>query len=177
MHFPVVFIIAVLSSSFEFVSPVIAQCGSLEPRCSSGWHLWGSSCYLMTESTYKWSEARDACNKLGGVLAVPHSLEEHRFIRTFTQGHWVWIDCSDHAVKGSWECKEGGVEVSFRKWDRNQPGGEGCAAISRSFLGWHDYCCWYVLRAICKQPQTQYRQSAGEGLCRLDKMKLNCRLL
>ena len=83
----------------------------------------------MTESTYKWSEARDACNKLGGVLAVPHSLEEHRFIGTFTRGHWVWIDCSDQAAKGSWECKEGGVEVSFRKWDRNQPGGEGCAAI------------------------------------------------
>ena len=140
---------------------VEARCRSLGPRCSFGWHLWGNSCYLMTDSDYGWVKAGDECRKLGGVLAVPHSPEEDDFIKTFTHGSLVWIGCNDRASEGNWECEEGGVKISYRNWDlsRRQPelSLQDCAAMSADTQGWHDRHCAERNYAICKRPRVNYR--------------------
>ncbi|XP_038052089.1 C-type lectin domain family 6 member A-like [Patiria miniata] len=144
-----------------FVVQVAARCRSLAPGCPAPWRQWGNSCYSLTESLVKWDKARDACGNMGGVLAVPRSLQENDFIQTFIAASLnVWIDCNDITTEGRWECQENGVEVNFRKWDQDQPetgmtgDGEDCAVIrsaSSGHQGWHDYPCDDNFKAVCKK--------------------------
>ncbi|XP_022109590.1 perlucin-like protein [Acanthaster planci] len=104
------------------------------PRvCPTKWYKWRNTCYLVTESTVEWTSARDECRKLGGVLAVPHSLEENDFLLALVPDRSnAWIDCSDRMMEGSWECKEGGEEVSYRNWDQGQPEGDDPPRVASS---------------------------------------------
>ena len=155
MHVSVVFIVALVASCFT--PGVVARCRSLGARagCPSRWRQWGNSCYLRPSNGVEWSKARKKCERLGGVLAAPRSVEEENFIKTLVVGiERAWIDCNDQAVEGTWECKEGGVEVSYTNWYPGQPnefGGlsEDCAAFDTD--GYHDFPCDREFPVVCKR--------------------------
>ncbi|XP_033635551.1 alpha-N-acetylgalactosamine-specific lectin-like [Asterias rubens] len=128
------------------------------PSCPESWHYWGNSCYMITETTFTWADAKDECRNLGGVLGVPSSDQENEFILQLVKHKEpVWLDCNDQEVEGNWKCREGNVEVAYRNWystePNNQEGDEDCAALNKG-LGnenqWHDGSCSREERALCK---------------------------
>ena len=127
------------------------------PSCPKSWHYWGNSCYKITETTFTWADANDECRQLGGVLALPSSDQENNFIaNTFQNVEHCWIDCNDLDVEGSWECREGNVDITYRNWYAGEPnnsGDEDCAVLSRiggNKREWHDVKCSRAERALCK---------------------------
>ena len=141
----VVIVASILSCFLNQVKAVQSQvCYTFVDSCPASWHHWGNSCYRLTDSSFHWSSARDECIKLGGILAVPRSLEENDLIVTLIpDGKNAWIDCNDLETEGIWECREGNMEVTYRNWDDGQPNNnqQHCAYISRywgSQHQWHD---------------------------------------
>lgn len=127
--------------------------------CPEPWHHWGSSCYMITESTRSWLKAREECINLGGVLAVPSSIQENDFIvELIPENEAVWIDCNDREVEGTWECQEDNVKVTYSNWGIGEPNddmrGEDCAVISMMPVNvkrkWNDTKCNLDHRAVCK---------------------------
>ena len=145
--FAAIFITFAVISSAQ----VSARCLHRGPPCPPEWHHWGTSCYLATQTNFTWWSARAECAKLGGILAVPSSLEENDFIvdDVIPDGERALIDCNDQATEGTWVCEEGGVEVSYRNWEAwesSNVGSEDCGIISRMYgtgRKWHDYHCSY----------------------------------
>ena len=157
-------IITILSALLScFVIQVVAVqsqvCYTFVDPCPASWHHWGNSCYMVTDSSFPWSSARDECIKFGGILAVPRSLEENDFIATLIpDGKNAWIDCNDLETEGIWECREANMEVTYRNWGNGQPNNrydqEHCAYISRywgSRRQWYDEHCDTNHLAVCKQ--------------------------
>ncbi|XP_033639036.1 galactose-specific lectin nattectin-like [Asterias rubens] len=129
--------------------------------CPESWHHWGDSCYRITDSNVLWSNAGDECGKLDGVLAAPSSSQENNVILDLIENNEeVWIDCNDLEVEGTWECKEGNVEVSYRNGGDGEPnnylGNEHCALISKMYGNrrqWLDGTCDMRYSAVCKVPR------------------------
>ncbi|XP_033640804.1 C-type lectin domain family 4 member A-like [Asterias rubens] len=129
--------------------------------CPTSWHLWGNSCYIITETIVPWASARGECTKLGGALVAPRTVQENDFIGALIPaGKNAWIDC---VLDGSdvWVCKDDGEEVQLRNWDLGwsprQPdeGRQRCAVIQREWSFqylWHDHCCNIDQRSACKKP-------------------------
>lgn len=67
-------VMLVSSSRFMCSRPVLA------PTCENGWQLHESSCYRVSEITASWTEAKDSCIGLGGVLASITSEDEQAFV-------------------------------------------------------------------------------------------------
>ena len=146
----------------QVVAAAEKLCYTIVDPCPTSWHHWGSSCYRVTETTFPWARARQECENLGGILAVPRSLQESDLVLTLIPvDKNAWIDCSSLETDGAVVCKEGNDEVAFRNWDAGQPGtgeGEDCVLISRqhgSQRKWHDYFCGFGEFAVCKQPATR----------------------
>ncbi len=137
-------------------------CLTFVDSCPTSWHLWGNSCYRVTETGVPWARARDECDKLGGALVVPRTLQENNFIGALIPaGLNAWIDCDDLDENDSWVCRDDGEEVLFRNWDLlfnpPQPNGgtQRCVLISREWSSvylWHDHFCQSQQRSACKKP-------------------------
>ena len=160
--FSTLFIIlaAILSYLLIHVVAVESQvCSRFVDPCPASWHHWRNSCYRVTDSSFYWSRARDECIKLGGILAVPRSLEENEFFVTLIPDSAnPWIDCNDLDSNGIWECRQGNIQVTYRNWDvsdRNyiQPNGgsQKCVFLWGSLRQWHDYYCDSYQQAVCKK--------------------------
>ncbi|XP_071796328.1 C-type mannose receptor 2-like [Asterias amurensis] len=135
-----------------------------DSSCPVSWHYWGNSCYKITETRFSWSDARDECRNLGGVLGVPSSYQENEFILlqlSQTKG-MVWIDCNDLEVEGIWKCREGKVEVAYRNWYPGEPnnvGDEDCAVLAKGWWGSEGQC----------------DLEEGIGKCRAGNVEVACR--
>ncbi|XP_071796330.1 C-type mannose receptor 2-like [Asterias amurensis] len=136
------------------------QCSTFmrdDSSCPESWHSWGISCYRVTETRFTWSDAKDECRNLGGVLGAPSSDQENEFIaQLFPLDDAVWIDCNDIEDEGRWKCREGNVEVAYRNWYPGEPnnyqGDEDCAVLAswRNERQWHDGKCSRLEKALCK---------------------------
>ena len=90
----------ILRILFGWISPILViLCGSLasDVYCPPDWMLWGKSCYIKLPTTLNWTEASEACDRLGSSLAVPDSMEENDFIFWSVTGgvDGVWIGCTE----------------------------------------------------------------------------------
>ncbi|XP_071796327.1 brevican core protein-like [Asterias amurensis] len=133
--------------------------------CPESWHYWGNSCYKITETRFSWSEARDECRNLGGVLCVPSSDQENDVIVNWVPDDSdVWIDCNDQEVKGIWKCREGNEEITYRNWDPTQPDNkvnEQCVVLSKMCemkRQWFDVSCQRHNMAVCKMAARPFLQ-------------------
>ena len=158
-----VFLVSLTALLFSCYFGVVAsqnrQCSTFisdgDSSCLESWHVWGISCYKITEKAFTWSDARDECIDLGGVLAVPSSDQENEFTAQLSN-EIVWIDCNDREVEGRWKCKEGKVEVAYLNWNPQEPNNwedEDCAAFYTQFWGnrqWNDLECSRLEKALCK---------------------------
>ena len=158
----VVIVASILSCFLNQVKAVQSQvCYTFVDSCPASWHHWGNSCYRVTDSSFPWSSARDECIKLGGILAIPRSLEENEFVVTLIpDGKNAWIDCNDLETEGIWECREDNMEVTYKNWNDGQPDNHNtqqhCVIISREWGSgphqWRDHECEDSELALCKQP-------------------------
>ncbi len=94
----------VLICSFRGSNHVDGRCSFTEETCLPGWALWGGNCYKAIESL-PWSEARDECVRVGGVMSAPGSREEEVYLVNLTGGlSNIWINCNDLTSQGNTVC-------------------------------------------------------------------------
>ena len=74
------------------------RCRSAKGTCPSDWNQWGDNCYKVIEPR-SWSEARDECVRIGGIMVTPNSLEENTYIKSLDSRN-IWINCNDHETEG-----------------------------------------------------------------------------
>ena len=71
--------------------------------CHPTWIQWRDKCYKVTEPL-PWSEARDECVKMGGVMATPNCEKEAQFLKAITpttsSRRHLWINCNDLEEEG-----------------------------------------------------------------------------
>ena len=77
---------------------------SAKGTCPSDWNQWGDNCYKVIEQQ-PWSEARDGCVRIGGVMATPNSLEENTYIKSL-ESSIIWINCNDLETEGTSKLKQ-----------------------------------------------------------------------
>ncbi|XP_022089666.1 perlucin-like protein [Acanthaster planci] len=146
---------------------------NMDCSCPSGWGLWQTSCYRLTNSTSTWKSGKLACQNIGGKMAVSHSLEEMKFmanlIRHKDSDYHVWIACNDIEVEGNWTCDGQEGSKPFMGWGPGQPddagGDQDCATIAAAHNDSMDdnNCCYEydtfcVRQANCTHRLTQPRR-------------------
>ena len=74
--------------------------------CPSTWIQWEGNCYKATGQALTYTQAREECVQMGGVMVVPQSDNETQFLLQFipgeagVHGSWIWIDCNDMQIEG-----------------------------------------------------------------------------
>ena len=147
-----------LSCNFGVVASQDQQCSTfIDSSCPESWHYWGVSCYKITETKFTWSDAKDECRNMGGVLAVPSSDPENEFIVSLIpKAEGLWLDCNDKETEGTWKCREGNVDVTYRNWYPGEPNNfkieEDCVEHDTwaQHHGWYDVDCNREFLAVCK---------------------------
>ncbi|CAD5206429.1 unnamed protein product [Bursaphelenchus okinawaensis] len=75
--------------------------------CDTGYFLNGIHCYKLHKNNVKWAEARDACQREGSMLAVPHNDNDGQFLASMVAREniindndntfiWVGMYIEDH---------------------------------------------------------------------------------
>ncbi|XP_038059594.1 asialoglycoprotein receptor 2-like [Patiria miniata] len=119
--------------------------------CPPPWIQWGGECYRAIMEPLTWSEAKDECIKMGGVLVAPRSQEETDFLVLLLPSRF-WINCNDIEKEGTWVCQVGTDMVEFRNWLSGEPsnsGNEDCAYLLPTGK-WNDFPCSSKRLAVCK---------------------------
>ena len=94
----------ILSRVTNFVS--IQGVGGIPGVCPSTWIQWGGNCYKSTGQALNWTQSKEECVQMGGIMVVPQSERETQFLLQFMPaeagawGAWIWIDCNDIQVQG-----------------------------------------------------------------------------
>ena len=76
--------------------------------CPSTWIQWEGNCYKATGQALTYTQAREECVQMGGMMVVPQSDSETQFLLQFmpgaagVEGSWIWIDCNDIQVDGKY---------------------------------------------------------------------------
>ena len=73
--------------------------------CPSTWIQWEGNCYKATGQALTYTQAREECVQMGGMMVVPQSDSETQFLLQFMPGEagvlgsWIWIDCNDMQIE------------------------------------------------------------------------------
>ena len=84
------------------------RCRSAKGTCPSDWNQWGDNCYKVIEPR-SWSQVRDECVRIGGIMVTPNSLEENTYIKSLDSRD-IWINCNDLETEGKLQNYE------FKSW-------------------------------------------------------------
>ena len=76
--------------------------------CTPTWIQWRDKFYKVTEPL-PWSEARDECVKMGGVMATPNCEKEAQFLKAITPTSKQSLSSLDIYITGAHG--DGNVEV------------------------------------------------------------------
>ncbi|XP_028250188.1 C-type lectin domain family 10 member A-like [Parambassis ranga] len=87
--------------------------------CPSEWTMFGCSCYLVPPKSGSWDEGRADCRGRGADLVVIDSIQEQRFLTTFTTQP-SWIGLTDREEEGTWKWIDG-TPLNLTVWDWKQP--------------------------------------------------------
>lgn len=91
--------------------------------------------YLLVREKKTWTQARAACQALGGDLACINSRAEHRFIyEEITQGQNVitWVGATDAHKEGDWVWLDGSDD--YWPWNKGEPNNTGRAPQNHAAL-------------------------------------------
>ena len=91
-----------------------------------------------------WTEAKEACERLGGHLVTITSKEEHEFLKTLMGGlinRYCWIGGSKVSGKWTWVT---GETWSYTCWSADQPNGSGGGgyALMQNYTGYTTPWFW-----------------------------------
>ncbi|XP_063872521.1 pulmonary surfactant-associated protein D-like [Scylla paramamosain] len=111
--------------------------------------------YRVYERSATQSQAVQACQQLGGRLALPtNEEEEHEITRhigiTFDTSIYTvyWISVSDQEMEGNMIDIVTGQPLRYKNFEPSQPdnagGKEHCVHKSANFRGWNDHQCTHI---------------------------------
>lgn len=68
----------------------------------------------------------------------------------------IWIGASDILNEGQWVWVSDGSNLTFSSWNYNEPnnsgtGGEDCAVVKQTDMGWNDTPCGLINQYVCKK--------------------------
>ncbi|XP_014192628.2 C-type lectin domain family 17, member A-like, partial [Haplochromis burtoni] len=114
-----------------------------EKTCPIGWSKFIHNCYLLSERSDSWNEARRDCRARGGDLVVIDSPEEQTFLSTITKKN-AWIGLNDEEQEGTWKWVDG-TPLTLAYWATTQPdngGKQDCAYVTKDGRrSWDDGWC------------------------------------
>lgn len=128
--------------------------------CPLGWDTSGSSCYLFSQNTLSWHEARDWCNGHEAHLAILMTDADWDFVTGHSAGAFFWVGLSDERT-GRWEwVNQTPYTMNRRRWKPGQPdswtghgmgpGDEDCAHLHHDGR-LNDLHCSTRLRYVCQR--------------------------
>ena len=72
--------------------------------CPSTWIQWEGNCYKATGQALTYTQAREECVQMGGMMVVPQSDSETQFLLQLvpeaSEQDRFWIDCDDLQEEG-----------------------------------------------------------------------------
>ncbi|XP_035678932.1 uncharacterized protein LOC118417473 [Branchiostoma floridae] len=135
----------------------------IQPGCPTDYTQLNDSCFKAFEDLKTFSNSREACAALGGVLAMSKDRVTNDFLASLMQpGLDYWLGLMYHDAEGQWRWEDGSVydlDTDFRNWNPGEPnnmgGLEHCAYLTTKYT-WNDYRCHNNFNYIC-QIQTATR--------------------
>ncbi|XP_062265642.1 CD209 antigen-like protein 2 [Platichthys flesus] len=131
--------------------------------CPVEWHLFNSSCYLISRLSRNWHESQSYCESKGAHLAIIHSAEEQTFLwDLLPRGHWnaFWFGITDEQTEDQWKWVDGSPLVGGF-WEVGEPNNhinEDCGYIIKTEVlqrvavrSWYDAPCSFPLPYICEK--------------------------
>lgn len=113
----------------------------------------GGSAYRMIPRRLTWQDARDACARTGGRLALVENESVRDFITSRFSGQY-WIGATDLEREGTFVWVDG-TPAKYKDFADGEPdnlgGRANCVAVDRDRL-WHDRHCSYKYRPVCEHP-------------------------
>jgi hypothetical protein len=99
--------------------------------------------YLVIQEKATWPEARDACERKGGHLAVIKNARVNDFLGKMVGGRRVWIGLTDEKAKGKFTWVDGS-EPAFTSWYQGEPDlvGDGGKKRYVDFVLWEGAPAW-----------------------------------
>ncbi|XP_062421138.1 asialoglycoprotein receptor 2-like [Pungitius pungitius] len=128
--------------------------------CPERWRRFRSSCYLLSPRDDSWENGRKNCRDQGADLVIIDSLEEQKFLSSFTT-RFSWIGLSDKEIEGTWKWVDGTL-LTEKYWSTEpdnggghpQIGEEDCAHLKPRLnapSNWNDLSCDAALQWICEK--------------------------
>ncbi|XP_063588920.1 macrophage mannose receptor 1-like [Penaeus indicus] len=129
--------------------------------CKKGWEIHELSCYLVSETTTSWNNAKNRCYVLGGVLASINSEDEQTFVSGLLTRS-AWIGLSDHVTEEEYVWVDGSP-FNYSSWQDGEPSnsylyltlglGEGCVEMKQEYAyRWSDEVCFTSKAFVCERP-------------------------
>lgn len=132
-----------------------------------------TTCYAFYDATYTWIESRDACEQIGGTLAVIRNETVQSAIFAMATGVDVdtWLGATDSGAlldtsegdfiwigdeSAFWEGGDTGAAVNgaYSNWATNEPNNSGstehCMEIYRTDGKWNDQSCSDPQKYVCQ---------------------------
>ncbi|KAL3969671.1 sodium-dependent lysophosphatidylcholine symporter 1 [Sarotherodon galilaeus] len=128
-------------------------------RCPAGWSSFSCSCYLLSERSGSWNQARKDCRDRGADLVVIDFAKEQEYLTRLTK-RLTWIGLHDEEEEGKWKWVDG-TPLNLKYWAHGQPdngggdpqwGEEDCAHIrTPENTLWNDLSCRTSLPWVCEK--------------------------
>ncbi|XP_067263677.1 asialoglycoprotein receptor 1 isoform X1 [Chanodichthys erythropterus] len=154
-----------IRSSVRKVSYKLSFTNSLPSGCSElDWIPFSNSCYLFSDDSMNWTQAKDYCEKQGALLLKIEegSEKEWEFATNFVKPQEYWVGLTDQNT-GKWRWADDTPYTSKAHWRPGQPDewtdhglggkgeeGEDCGQISYDGM-LNDIHCSSKLKYICEK--------------------------
>ncbi|XP_039456361.1 CD209 antigen-like protein C [Oreochromis aureus] len=130
--------------------------------CPAGWSKFSCSCYLLSERSASWDEARKDCRDRGADLVVIDSPEDQTALSNIATTE-AWIGLNDKEQEGTWKWLDGTplTLIPAGNWEEDQPdngggsshwGEEDCVHVRTDMKkSWNDRSCSTSFKWICEK--------------------------
>ncbi|KAL3969657.1 hypothetical protein ACER0C_027454 [Sarotherodon galilaeus] len=130
--------------------------------CPAGWSKFSCSCYLLSERSASWDEARKDCRDRGADLVVIDSPEDQTALSNIATTE-AWIGLNDKEQEGTWKWVDGTplTLIPAGNWEEDQPdngggsshwGEEDCVHVrTDTKKSWNDRSCSTSFKWICEK--------------------------
>ncbi|XP_039456404.1 CD209 antigen-like protein C [Oreochromis aureus] len=130
--------------------------------CPAGWSKFSCSCYLLSERSASWAEARKDCRDRGADLVVIDSPEDQTALSNIATTE-AWIGLNDKEQEGTWKWVDGTplTLIPAGNWQEGNPdngggsshwGEEDCVHVRTDMKkSWNDRSCSTSFKWICEK--------------------------
>ncbi|KAK6180708.1 hypothetical protein SNE40_008709 [Patella caerulea] len=140
--------------------PVITTSPASVQGCGPSWEasVITNTCYMFSDKSLNWMNARDDCRSMGGDLLSVTSKIEQNYIRDRINEQnmaLIWIGLNDLNTTGIWRWADG-APLNYVTWGTGFPqiekgDGRDCVSINTEKDGWSNWDCYHSSKYICKK--------------------------